>query len=71
MRDELPEHDRALLVLRVDRSLEWQEIAIIIGGESLDANDDEAVKREAARLRKQFQVLKERVREMPKARGVR
>jgi RNA polymerase sigma-70 factor (ECF subfamily) len=70
LRDELSEHDRLLLVLRVDRNLEWHEVAVVLGEESIDPNDPEAVKREAARLRKQFQLLKERVREMAKARGI-
>jgi RNA polymerase sigma-70 factor, ECF subfamily len=71
LRDDLSEEDRSLLVLRVDRNLEWQEVAIVLGGDGLDADDSQAVKREAARLRKQFQLLKERVREMAKARGIR
>jgi RNA polymerase sigma-70 factor (ECF subfamily) len=48
------------LVLRVDRSLEWKEIArVTLGSESPDAAD---LVREADRLKKRFQLLKEELR---------
>jgi len=64
LRDELPDEDRALLVLRVDRDLEWRDIARVLGVE------ESAIDRETARLRKRFQVVKERLRILGKARGV-
>jgi RNA polymerase sigma-70 factor (ECF subfamily) len=58
IRDALPEGDRALLVLRVDRQLSWRDIALIfaprVGGD--------AHTRVAARLRKRFQTIKEDIR---------
>lgn len=60
LRSELPEEDRLILMLRVDRQLDFREIALVTLG---DAEADEAaVTREAARLRKRFQLVKERLK---------
>ena len=69
MRDELPEEDRMLLVLRVDRQLAWRDVACVIvpDGGTLD---EAALTQHAARLRKRFQVLRERLRAMGKERGL-
>jgi RNA polymerase sigma-70 factor (ECF subfamily) len=65
LRDLLPEEDRMLLVLRVDRNLEWSDLARILGERESDAPlDDASLAREAARLRKRFQLVKERLREL-------
>jgi RNA polymerase sigma-70 factor (ECF subfamily) len=64
LRDELSEEDRSLLVLRLNRELGWRDIAMVFGA------DDDAVDREAARLRKRFQLVKERLRALGKARGL-
>jgi RNA polymerase sigma factor (sigma-70 family) len=72
LRDELPEEDRALLVLRVDRDLEWREVALVLtseGGTGLP--DDVALARESARLRKRFQLVIKRLRAMAGERGLR
>ena len=73
LRDELPEEDRALLVLRVDRDLEWREVALIFA-ESTDRTDriadGEALKRETARLRKRFQLVVERLRTLARERNL-
>jgi RNA polymerase sigma-70 factor (ECF subfamily) len=69
LRDELPEEDRVLLVLRVDRGLEWIDIARVLAGDDA-LLDDALLKREAARLRKRFQIVKERLREMAKRAGL-
>ena len=71
LRDELPEEDRALLVLRIDRQLEWREIAIAIADSSGDAarvEEEPALKREAARLRKRFQLVTLRLRAVARER---
>ena len=60
LREELPQEDQALLVLRVDRDLEWDEIALIFA-KKVDGSRDADTKREAARLRKRFQIIKERL----------
>ncbi len=63
LRDELDVDERALLVLRVDRNMPWLDVARVLGNEGAEHAA------EAARLRKRFQLLKERLYEMGKARG--
>jgi RNA polymerase sigma-70 factor (ECF subfamily) len=71
LRDSLPEEDRMLLVLRVDRNLAWNELARILAeGEGSETLDDAGVAREAARLRKRFQLVKDRLREAAKREGL-
>jgi RNA polymerase sigma factor (sigma-70 family) len=60
LRDELPIEDRMLLILRVDRKLSFDEIALAF------ADHPEAFivvdrMRESARLRKRFQLIKQRL----------
>jgi RNA polymerase sigma-70 factor (ECF subfamily) len=61
IRSELDDDDQTLLVLRVDRNLAWRDIAIVMLGESADPD---AVTRKAASLRKQFERVKQRLREL-------
>jgi RNA polymerase sigma-70 factor, ECF subfamily len=71
LRDELPEEDRELLVLRVDRELGWREIAIVLaesGNRADRIGDEAALTREAARLRKRFQLVTERLRALARER---
>jgi RNA polymerase sigma-70 factor (ECF subfamily) len=67
IRDALPEEDRSLLVLRVDRNMGWNEIARVL---SPDDESAEALTRAAARLRKRFQFLKEEIRERARQAGL-
>jgi RNA polymerase sigma-70 factor (ECF subfamily) len=69
LRESLPAEDQMLLVLRVDRGLEWTELARVLSDQPPD-DDDEALKREAARLRKRFQLLKEKLVEMARREGL-
>jgi len=61
IRDELDDEDRTLLVLRVDKDLAWREIAIVLLGAE---PDEDEVTRKAASLRKQFERVKERLKEL-------
>lgn len=70
LRDSLPPEDRELLVLRVDRKLPWNELARVLRDEGEEALEGEALKREAARLRKRFQLLSERLRELGRREGL-
>jgi RNA polymerase sigma-70 factor (ECF subfamily) len=71
LRDSLPEEDRMLLVLRVDRQLAWNDLARVLHETGSDAPlDDAAVAKEAARLRKRFQLVKDRLRELAKKEGL-
>src|SRR5262245_29919436 len=56
LRTELSREDQMILVLRVDRKLSWNEIArVTLEGETLSS---EEIKRESARLRKRFELIK-------------
>jgi RNA polymerase sigma-70 factor (ECF subfamily) len=71
LRDALPEEDRALLVLRVDRSLPWNDVARIVCEDAdLEPRDAAALAQEAARLRKRFQLVKDRLRELARREGL-
>ncbi len=67
LRDSLPEDDRMLLVLRVDKDLAWNDLARVMHPEGEPLLDEEGLKREAARLRKRFQHVKERLLELKRA----
>jgi RNA polymerase sigma-70 factor (ECF subfamily) len=69
LREELPEEDRALLVLRVDRELPWDDIALAFSDDPERCSEEER-KREAARLRKRFQILKKRLADRARAEGL-
>ena len=60
LRNELPIDDRTLLILRVDRTLQWEDIALAFATDP-EACTDEDKKRESARLRKRFQLIKRRL----------
>jgi RNA polymerase sigma-70 factor, ECF subfamily len=69
LRDSLPPEDRELLVLRVDKRLAWNELAEVLH-DGAAARDELALKREAARLRKRFQAVKERLIELGRREGL-
>lgn len=60
LRATLTEEDQTLLTLRVDRGLEWIEIARIFA-EADEDPDDRELQRRAAALRKRFERLKARL----------
>src|SRR5512144_1336050 len=49
LREALPHTDQMLLILRVDKAMEWHDIAAALAEQDLDPDE---LKREAARLRK-------------------
>lgn len=67
IRDALGEDDRALLVLRVDRDMSWNDIARIF---SADDDSDETLTRVAAKMRKRFQLVKEEIRRRAREAGL-
>jgi RNA polymerase sigma-70 factor (ECF subfamily) len=67
LREELPEIEQMLLVLRIDKALEWDEIATALADEELAPD---VLKRESARLRKRFQLVTEKLRSLARARGL-
>lgn len=70
LRDDLAEEDRRLLVLRVDKEMSFDDIARVELAESNADPDEASIKREAARLRKRFQLLKAKLVELAKREGL-
>lgn len=66
LRQRLSPDEQGLLVLRVNECLGWDDIARI----QLDPLKEPDVKREAARLRKRFQLVREKLHRMAKAEGL-
>lgn len=62
LRASLDEADQLLLTLRIDRGLEFREIALVMLGD-IEA-DPALVEREGARLRKRLQLVKKRLKEL-------
>jgi RNA polymerase sigma-70 factor, ECF subfamily len=60
LREELPAEDQSLLILRVDRGLDWLEVAEVLGDGEIE---EEELKRAAARLRQRFKTVKARLRQ--------
>lgn len=71
LRERLAPEDRLLLLLRSGRQLPFRDIAFVMD-ESLNEPepDEQAVAREAARLRKRFQTVKETLRELARDEGL-
>jgi RNA polymerase sigma-70 factor (ECF subfamily) len=71
LRESLSCEDQELLVLRVDRRLPWNDLArVLLHPEDGAIVPDDALKREAARLRKRFQTLKEQLHELGRREGL-
>jgi len=69
IREQLSPEDRALLALRLDRRMSWDEIAEILCDEA-EPLEPARLKTEAARLRKRYQLLKERMRKSLRDEGL-
>jgi RNA polymerase sigma-70 factor (ECF subfamily) len=69
LRDELPVDDRTLLILRVDRNLQWEEIAHAFLSD-VESPTAEEIRREAARLRKRFQIIRKRLADRAREEGL-
>jgi RNA polymerase sigma-70 factor, ECF subfamily len=67
LRGELPEPDQMLLILRIDKRLDWEEVAAALADDELGADD---LKRETARLRKRFQHVTRKLRALARERGL-
>ena len=67
-RSELSEEDQMVLVLRVDRSLSWVELAeVMLASDNPTASQ---LATEAARLRKRFQLAKAHLRKRAEEAGL-
>jgi RNA polymerase sigma-70 factor (ECF subfamily) len=69
LRSQLPADDQTLLVLRIDKGLSWNELAVIFSGEG-DAMEEEAMIRWASRLRQRFVTIKRRLRDLAQQEGL-
>jgi RNA polymerase sigma-70 factor, ECF subfamily len=69
LRNSLSEDERELLALRVDRNLSWDEVALILLGPEANPTPLD-VKRATARARKQFERVKEKLRELARESGL-
>lgn len=69
LRERLPPDDQSLLILRMHRELSFRELAIVFGGEA-ELASEEALEREATRLRKRFQLTVERLRRWASEEGL-
>jgi RNA polymerase sigma-70 factor (ECF subfamily) len=70
LRDALPEEDRMLLVLRIDRRLSWEDVARVLSEADGTGLEKTALTRETARLRKRLQLIKQRLRELARREGL-
>jgi RNA polymerase sigma-70 factor (ECF subfamily) len=69
LRAQLSDEEQTVLTLRVDKGMDFREIAVVMlyQGDEAAAADAEAIEREAARLRKRFQLLKDKLRKLAAA----
>jgi RNA polymerase sigma-70 factor (ECF subfamily) len=69
LRESLPPEDQMVLVLRVNRKLGWKEIAQVMTYEG-EVVANGVLEKEAARLRKRFQLAKEALRRLAVEQGL-
>lgn len=69
LREALDPDDQLVLILRLDKQMSWLEIAGIVGDEEARA-DAAALRRESARLRKRYQLLRKEIRDRATALGL-
>jgi len=70
LREELPLEDQTLLTLRLDRGLEWRELALVMTFSEGEQPTEEALTREAARLRQRFSAAKDKLRRFAEREGL-
>jgi len=69
LRERLPIEDQTLLILRVNRKLGWREIAQVMAPDGKVLADD-VLDKEAGRLRKRYQLAKEKLRRLAIEQGL-
>jgi len=63
LREQLPLEDQTVLILRIDKQLSWRELAEVMAYDG-EAPAEAELDKEAGRLRKRFQLAKERLRKL-------
>jgi RNA polymerase sigma-70 factor (ECF subfamily) len=69
LRETLPPEDQALLMLRVDRELSWNDLVLVLH-EDAAPPEGASLAKEAARLRQRFQTIKEKLYAAAKGKGL-
>jgi RNA polymerase sigma-70 factor (ECF subfamily) len=69
LREQLPLEDQTILILRIDKELSWRDVATIMSGPD-ETPSPEDIEREAARMRKRFQLAKDALRELAREAGL-
>jgi RNA polymerase sigma-70 factor (ECF subfamily) len=69
LRESLPVDEQTILILRVNRNLDWKEIAHVMADGGMDLKGA-ALDKEAARLRKRYQLAKDKLRRMAREQGL-
>lgn len=69
LRETLPREDQELLILRIDKGLAWNDLAQVLH-EGEAPLDGAGLRREAARLRKRFQLAKDKLIELARRDGL-
>jgi DNA-directed RNA polymerase specialized sigma24 family protein len=69
IRQQLDEYDQTLLILRIDRKLDWGELAVVMNEVSSEAGPHD-LEGASARLQKCFQTAKKRLRTLAEAEGL-
>lgn len=69
LRETLAPDDQLLLILRVDRGMDFRELAAALGDHASTLEPDQ-LDREAARLRKRFERVKDQLRDLARADGL-
>lgn len=70
LRATLSEADQTLLMLRVDRGLSWNDLVAVLGASGATPHSAELIRRDSARLRKRFEVLKKKLQVMAEEAGL-
>jgi RNA polymerase sigma-70 factor (ECF subfamily) len=69
LRESLPTDEQTLLILRINRKLAWKEIAQVMAYQGRVVADA-ALEKEAVRLRKRYQLTKDKLRRMALEQGL-
>jgi RNA polymerase sigma-70 factor (ECF subfamily) len=69
IRQRLDEDDQTLLILRIDRKLDWSALAVVMNEVASDAQKPD-VERAVARVQTRFQTAKKQLRDLAEAEGL-
>jgi RNA polymerase sigma-70 factor (ECF subfamily) len=63
LRESLDPDDQALLILRIDRGLDWRDVALALSDEEVGVLTQDALARRTASVRKRFERIKKQLRD--------